>query len=680
MKFIYFFLLYFLTFSLFGQNNENTNEKTSESIDNLLEMNLDDLLNIDVSVATKKKTSIRETPGIISVITKDDIKKSGARDLIDLLIKVPGLNFGTDVQGIVGISVRGNWAHEGKVLLLINGQEMNELMFSTLQFGNHYPVDIIKKIEIIRGPGSSIYGGFAELSVINIILEDGEDINGYKIGGIYTQTDVKFDKYSHRNFNISIGEKVNDFQISGHIFTGKGIRSDESFNDFYENSYSMSDNSQLNPTFASINLSYKNFSLKFIYDNYELTQQDGFYVNLPKATEMNFKSYYFESKYDLKINDKLIITPKFNYKRQNPWNSKGDYVKYLETNEEFDGAYGGLYSDTVVERYVPSLTISYDFMEKNNILIGSEYIYDTYFDQTTLDGSKSNKIHYVNIAVFAQTLISTPYVDITAGMRYDNHSEAGSKFVPRIAFTKSFDKFHTKLLFSKAFRQPGFANIMNFKSRDGESDSIKPETTTVIEFEAGYKLTKKMFVTADFFHIDIEDPIVYYYEDGDSYDNYSQTGTQGFEVEYIYKDWFGDIKLNYSFYRAYNNDVDSYKVSKDENVLLGFSPHKFVLSATFTPLKNLFVNFDSIYLSSYYGYNSVDSDDNLLLQKFDGYLKLNLFITYNNIISEGFDIGAGIYNILNTTERYIQAYDGYHASIFAPKRDFVFKLTYHRSF
>src|SRR5207253_11346941 len=100
---------------------------------------------------------------------------------------VPGMDFGVDVEGVVGLGMRGNWAHEGKVLLLLDGQEMNEIMFATTQFGNHVCVDQIEKIEIIGGPGSAIYGGFAEYGVIDIITKGGSDLNGISVTGTYGQ-------------------------------------------------------------------------------------------------------------------------------------------------------------------------------------------------------------------------------------------------------------------------------------------------------------------------------------------------------------------------------------------------------------------------------------------------------------------------------------------------------------
>ena len=128
-------------------------------------LSLEDLMNIKISVASIKELTPRESPGVVSYISAEEIRESGANDLVDVLRMVPGFDFATDVEDVVGIGVRGNWAHEGKVLMLIDGQEMNEGLYSTLQFGNHYPVDNIKRIEIIRGPGSAIYGGNAEYAV-----------------------------------------------------------------------------------------------------------------------------------------------------------------------------------------------------------------------------------------------------------------------------------------------------------------------------------------------------------------------------------------------------------------------------------------------------------------------------------------------------------------------------------
>ena len=150
-----------------------------------LGISIDELLKMKTTVASKTALNPRETPGIISIITNEEIKNMGARDLVDVLRTVPGINFAYDDAGVIGIQMRGNWAHEGKVLLIIDGQEFNDLKYNTLQFGRHFDVNQIKRIEIIRGPGSALYGGNAELGVINIITYSGEELKKVSVIGSY---------------------------------------------------------------------------------------------------------------------------------------------------------------------------------------------------------------------------------------------------------------------------------------------------------------------------------------------------------------------------------------------------------------------------------------------------------------------------------------------------------------
>ena len=136
------------------------------------------LLATPVIAATRQWVPIRESPGIITVLDREEIRASGARDLMELLQTVPGLDFGSDTNGVLGIGVRGNWGHDGKVLLLVDGLELNEPLYGTLQFGGHYPIGNVDRVEIVRGPGSAVYGGFAELAVIQVFSRAGADTGG----------------------------------------------------------------------------------------------------------------------------------------------------------------------------------------------------------------------------------------------------------------------------------------------------------------------------------------------------------------------------------------------------------------------------------------------------------------------------------------------------------------------
>src|SRR5688572_24460066 len=99
-------------------------------------LSIEDLLSTEVQVASKTARTLRESPAVVSVVTRAEIQAAGARDLLDVLRLVPGFEPNVDVQGVTGLGFRGIWGHEGKILLLIDGHELNETAYSTLQLGH----------------------------------------------------------------------------------------------------------------------------------------------------------------------------------------------------------------------------------------------------------------------------------------------------------------------------------------------------------------------------------------------------------------------------------------------------------------------------------------------------------------------------------------------------------------
>jgi outer membrane receptor for ferrienterochelin and colicin len=284
-KLIYILLVVFLVIPFAGRSQADSLRTDSIdyyelSLEQLLKIKahgvpseLEKLINSLIAVASKKPLNTRESPSIVSLITEDEIKKSGARDLIDVLRLVPGIDFGLDVEGVVGIGMRGNWAHEGKVLLLLDGQEMNEIMFATTQFGNHFPVDQIKKIEVIRGPGSAIYGGFAEYGVINIVTRQADDIKGINPSFTYGQMQNSFGR---RNLNLALGNKKGDLSYSISGLIGQSQRSDQPYTDMNDSVYNMAGNSDLNPRYFNAALGYKGLSVRCIGDFYQTKVGTGY--------------------------------------------------------------------------------------------------------------------------------------------------------------------------------------------------------------------------------------------------------------------------------------------------------------------------------------------------------------------------------------------------------------------
>ncbi|UII19841.1 TonB-dependent receptor plug domain-containing protein [Fulvivirga ligni] len=633
------------------------------------EMSLEELMNMPITVASSEALSPRESPGIVSLITAGDIAKMGARDLIDVLRTVPGFEFGVDVSGVTGIGIRGNWAHEGKVLILLDGHEMNETAYGTSQVGNHFPVDQIQRIEIIRGPGSALYGGYAELGVINIISKKAADIGGVGVATSYGQMQSDFGR---SNATVMVGKEIGDLAFDAKLTTSKALRSNKTYTDFYGGTYEMADNSEMKNLHLNGGLSYKNLSVRLLYEDYELQQRDLYDEAMIEPVQMHFKTQSIDVKYGINISDKVKLTPRINYKKQNPWLANSDAAL---RNEEA-GFYN--YFDNDLTKLTGNLTLNVDFSPSAHLISGVEYYEDKgKLNGATYEFNNSNTIDFSNLSVFSQALFKTKVANITVGARYNNHEQFGSSFVPRVGVTKVVNNFHAKLLLSQAFRAPSIQNI-------DPNPEIKPEQTSVIEIEAGYKLNDKMLVTANLFRTRIDDPIVYFYDvdtDVEGYDNFDKTGTHGFEIEYKYQGKGVSVNVNYSYYNsAGENDIDSYTVPGKDNVLLGFAQNKFNMMGSIHLSDNFTVNPSVTFLGKRYGYTMVDENKDSVLEEFDPVVFVNLYLNYNNRFTKNLNLGVGVNNLTNNDYAYIQPYNSGHAPLPARSAEYGIKLSYKLGF
>jgi len=612
------------------------------------ELNRDDILKMKTTVASKTELTPRETPGIVSIVTREEIQQSGARDLIEVLRMVPGINFAYDDGGVIGMHMRGNWGHEGKILLIIDGQEMNELKYNTLQFGRHFDVNSIKRIEVIRGPGSSIYGGSAELGVINITTEKGKDINGIKINSGYSQMGSST---GLANVGVSAGKKINDIELSFHGNFSDGIKSDKMF-PTYKTFDLSKEGGDTRSTYFNFGLNGKKLGIKLIYDNYD----NGFIYGTNAANvnlyTQSFMSYLGEIKYDICINKKLTITPKLNYKYNLPYYKDYSWVT----------------SNSAMSRTSGNISFTYQPTDKVDIVGGVEYLYDlgkmvsdspsAVFD----NGDKS--LSYNTVSTFIQGIIKTKPLNLIIGGRFDNHNEFGNAFAPRIGVTKVLDKFHFKLLYSGAFRSPSIGNLLR-------SDKIKPEKTTVAELELGYKLNDNMFITANVFQIDIKDPIVWFRVDTGYYDNDERTGSTGFELEYRAKYTKGFITINYSYYSVNNNTVGAYVNYAEDKHYLGAAQDKLSVSGSFNLTQNMSLSPSLIYIGKQFGNPFL-----VYTREIDPSLIGNFFIHYNNLFIKNLDLDLGVTDIFEQSPLYIQAYWGTQPFFPSPSREYCIKLRY----
>lgn len=132
--------------------------------------------------ATESKRELGQAPAVVTVITEKQIRDMGARTLIEVLESVPGMeiSYPTDMATGHTLTVRGLKTTEAeKTLLLINGHRVNNPYSGSWTFlFDEFPMDDVRRIEIIRGPGSALYGSNAMAAVIHIITRNADDFTG----------------------------------------------------------------------------------------------------------------------------------------------------------------------------------------------------------------------------------------------------------------------------------------------------------------------------------------------------------------------------------------------------------------------------------------------------------------------------------------------------------------------
>ncbi len=141
----------------------------------IYDMSLEELMDVSIYVATRSQVPMEKAPSIVSVITAKEIKNMGARNIIDVFKTVPGFDLANYiVTNNHDPIIRGIRSIE-KLKIMINGHTLIADDFSGGTTFDNLPLACIKKIEIIRGPGSALYGNGAFIGVVNIITKEGGD-------------------------------------------------------------------------------------------------------------------------------------------------------------------------------------------------------------------------------------------------------------------------------------------------------------------------------------------------------------------------------------------------------------------------------------------------------------------------------------------------------------------------
>jgi iron complex outermembrane receptor protein len=542
--------LIFISPSLFAQNAYD---------DELLALYGDDEI---VSIATGTDKPIRLAPSVASVITADDIKAAGANNLDQVLEMVPGLHVSLSQNRLNSIySIRGiHTTQNPQVLFLIDGVAMSHPFSSGRINTFRMPVNSIQRIEVIRGPGSAVYGADAFSGVINVITKSGTDIKGGQAG-------VRAGSFDSRDAWLLAGSEVSGWNLSASLEYSKSDGDDDRIIDDDVQSTVLdvffpppSGPASLAPgpmvsNYETITVNFKAISEHWALSLFSWHQE---HAGLGAgALALDPYGYVDTSYYSLKAEYKddfgknwstnLISTLSYG-KEENyyyllpagsiaPIANDGNLTANLDPGSyrtvtftdgmigrpagkgrfyslEWASFYKG-WQDHLLRIAVGGKTDDLDFTEKKNYgpgvldqgqteatakltdVSGTPYIYSQ---------DENRAVRYVTLQDEWQFANDW---ELTAGIRYDHYSDFGETINPRLALVWAMDyNLTSKLLYGRAFRAPSNGELyaINNPVLLGNSE-LDPETIDTLELVFDYRYSYSLGMQLNLFQYKTKDLI-----------------------------------------------------------------------------------------------------------------------------------------------------------------------------
>jgi len=562
------------------------------SMVSLFDKSLEELVNQEVTIATKSTQKINQTPSVVSVITSEEIKALGFQDIFDVLKIIPGFEYTQTFTGTKALGIRGvmNIKQGGRFLVLLDGVPHNGIMYgSGLYFGHEFNLDAIDRIEIIRGPGSSLYGRNAFSSVMNIITKKGKENNRLDIGG-------SVGNFNTLDFHSSYQIKKNNFKafISTKYYNSdgtnakfnNGMNGKSLWNVGHENYY------------INTNFQYKNLQVNFSYNNRTAGGNSPFYYMTDCFSY--FKNFTYSLDYSKSLSSRIELSFKAYGRNEN----RVQDIEFLKSgiNDTIPGlpyTYAmvypeGLYANAKFDDYTygTEIQLNFKFIKNNDLMLGiqtdihgvsnattrinylpdntyqflANYYYDNdsnriYYTKENMpifEGwIKDNGHDYQNLGIYIQDIhYITEELGITIGARLDLDSETGSILNPRLGLVWNINDFFTiKGLYGEAYRTPTTSEQYKRFGYDQGNENLDYEEikTTELVFLAK---KKRLFSQISLFHNKLDNIIIQSNVDSlntNTYFNIGKNTSYGIDFE----NKFIVSNLLYLFYNF------SYKISND---------------------------------------------------------------------------------------------------------------------
>ena len=553
----------------------------------------------DLVIATRHETPVRKAPAIATVITAKEIRNMGARNLFDILRRIPGIGVSTaDISLFPSLEVRGIKTDKSeKVLLMIDSHRLNSpLNGAAMMYYGDLAVESIKRIEIIRGPGSALYGASAFMAVINIVTKEAEDIDGL-------QATAGGGSFDTQHYNLLYGHNGEKLKITGHL-------------DYFDTNGPSSHIEQDGDGVSGDTLEWEektDIGLGVIYGDFTLRgryiwKKSGPYIGISYAlndeTVQDYEQGYLDISYNKAITDVMDLSVRLygDLGKSSPlWEQHSEGYR-LGPYTYTDGMLGNpratgrtLGTEIVMDYKLPYhlLTTGLMFEDQRQYDTGRSINFDpdtfapTDFHDVTGTGNYTKDVSRDIWAVYVQDVWNiTGNSSITAGIRHDHYSDFGDTTNPRAGFVWEFvEDTSLKLLYGTAFRAPNFDELYYFNNPVyGGNPALEPEEITTYEAGLEHIILKKHTLRVNYFYNDISNLIVFGPKPGPNqpriYENRGSAEVDGIEAELLYD--LGNNNsgyINYSWQDPREGDTDERLPdvpSHRANAGINFVPWKYL--------------------------------------------------------------------------------------------------------
>jgi outer membrane receptor for ferrienterochelin and colicin len=585
MNFKRLFSFILLTLPLIAPTIKLTGQVDTTGVNQLFRMDLLDLMNQKVVTASKYLQSSAEAASSIGVITADEIKQFGYRTLGEALNSQRGMYLSND-KNYLYVGSRGFGRptdYNNRIVIMIDGHIMNEVVYGSGFMGNELGVNLdnVEKIEIIRGPGASVYGSGGMLNIVNILMKKGAEINGITIS-------AGTGSFGKNDLSALYGKKIENTEVSISAIGGTSNGENYYFaeldapNTNYGKATGMDWEKYTGLQAAITN---KNFKLSGSYSGRSKGIPTGaFNTDLSGNVKTLDERTYVEASYhkEIRKNSSVLLRSYYDNYSYNGF-YPADGVSY------YDGS-SGRWAGAEVQYYLEA-------GKRNTITAGLEYkhVFEADYREWADDTTYFNKnFPFSSFSVYAQDQLKIiKNLTLTAGLRFDQYSVFGHALSPRFALVYKYNESSSiKLLYSQAFRIPNIYESF-YESRNSQKTNpqIRPEKIRATELVWSHKLPGSFYGSLSIYRFSTIDLIDQVSDEIDSLSTFRNIGRATgsgaeYELRYIHPSNNDQAFLNFSLQRT--TDDNTYKVLSNSPAFMIKSGLVFSVSKYFNVVPEIY--------------------------------------------------------------------------------------------